>query len=388
MSRFPRAVALLAAVAVCAGCASAAGQTAGTGQHGNAALGTVPLPLITSAGTGQASWAVLPMGAASGANEFWQLFLRQAGQSHWSLATPPDIATNGAIDLAGLSGDALVAGVHPSLYLDYAPVSSTRDAGRKWASASPAPGLASVPAALAATPDGGRLLALTRAGQVQASAGGSARWTTLASTHTLAGTAAGHACGLARLTAVAFSPAGAPLTAGTCTRPGTAGIFAYQGGSWRPAGPSLPAALSSRSVSVLSLAAAGRHVVAVLQAGPGSSAGLLVAWMTGSGRWAVSPVLAVGQQRVTALASGSGGSVAVALGGRTAAALAGPGASWRRLPALPRGRAVIVAQPPSGGLEALAATGGDLSVWRLRPDASGWVRAQAISVPIQYGSSG
>jgi hypothetical protein len=380
MRRLPRTIGM------CAGCASTAGRASGSGQRDDPGPATASLPLITSAGTGQATWAVVPMGAPSGPNEFWQLFLQPAGRSHWSLATPPDIATNGAIALAGLSGRALVAGIHPSLYLDYSPVTSTGNAGQSWAPGPPAPGLASVPDALAATPGGGHLLTLDRAGQVQAG-DGAGGWATLGSTRALAATAAGHACGLAKLTAVAFGPAAVPLTAGDCTRAGAAGIFAYQGGSWHAAGPPLPATVAGQDVDVLGLTSTGGHLVALLQAGAAGFTRLLVAWTAGGGRWTCSPTLGPARQGITAAAFGAGGAVSVALANGTGATLAGPGAGWRPLPALPAGQAVGLAQPPSGGLDALAADGGELTVWQLRPGGTGWARAQAISVPIQYGSS-
>jgi len=45
------------------------------------------------------TWATIPMGAASGADEFWQLFVLPAGGSPWFLRTPPNVAANGAIVL-------------------------------------------------------------------------------------------------------------------------------------------------------------------------------------------------------------------------------------------------------------------------------------------------
>ena len=285
-----------------------------------------------------------------------------------------------------------MAGIHPSLYLDYSPVTGTRDAGRAWTSGSPAPGLASVPDALAATPDGGHLLALDRAGHVrigtvQAGGTGGTGWATLGSTRSLAAMAAGRACRLTKLTAVAFSPAGVPLAAGDCSRAGTAGIFAYQGGSWYQAGPPLPTTVTGQDVGVLRLASAGGREVAVLQAGAGASARLFVAWAAGGGRWTCSAAITLTHGSVVTSSFGSGGSVAVAFAGGTGESVAGPAARWQQVPALPPGRAVALAQPPSGGLDALAADGGELTVWRLRPDRAGWVRSQAISVPIQYGSS-
>jgi hypothetical protein len=65
----------------------------------------------------------------------------------------------------------------------------------------------------------------------------------------------------------------------------------------------------------------------------------------------------------------------------------GPGESWRALPPVPRGTAALAAGPGSGAFDALAVSGGTLTVYRLTP-AGTWTRTQAIKVPIQYGSSG
>ena len=59
---------------------------------------------MSSAPLAGATWATVPMGAASGPDEFWQLFRLPAGGSRWALETPPDIATNGAILLAARAG--------------------------------------------------------------------------------------------------------------------------------------------------------------------------------------------------------------------------------------------------------------------------------------------
>src|SRR5690349_235970 len=48
------------------------------------------------------------------------------------------------------------------------------------------------------------------------------------------------------------------MLAGTCGRAGTAGIFAYAGGTWHQAAPSLPAVLAGQPVRVLRLSQAGR----------------------------------------------------------------------------------------------------------------------------------
>ena len=141
-----------------AGCGSVAGRTAAAGQAGPAA--PAPLSLSTSMPGAGATWATVPMGAASGADLFWQLFVRPAGGSQWSLQTPPDIATNGAIVLAapamggdgGTGAKTLVAGVRPSLDLSFSPITRTSDLGQSWATQPPQSGLADVPDALAAAP--------------------------------------------------------------------------------------------------------------------------------------------------------------------------------------------------------------------------------------------
>jgi hypothetical protein len=364
------------------------------------------------------------MGAQSGPNEFWQLFLLQAGASRWSLATPPDVATNGAIALAGLSGHALVIGIHPSLYLTYSPVSDSSNAGRTWAPAQPAPGLASVPDSLAATPGGTDMLALDRAGQAQFGRANGTAWSTVTTAPSLAATPAGRSCGLTSLTAVALTPAGTPLIGGDCTHPGVAGIFTSAitmtgstgtggststsaggstststgtGGStstrtdgssaWVAAGPALPAALSGQPVRVLRLTDTGQQQVVILQAGTGASATLLTAWRSGTGPWTSSPPLPLAGASVLSSSFGSGGGVAVVLSSGRGAVITGPHGQWQRTPPIPPGQGMTLAQPPAGGLEALTTQGGEFTAWRLPPGATAWTKAQTMSVPIQYGSS-
>jgi hypothetical protein len=407
-TRTPRAAAAvvatagLAATVLLGGCGSATRHAAAPAPR------PVSLPLATALTAGQLSWAVVPMGAAAGPNLFWQLFVLRAGSSRWTLATPPDVATNGAIALGVQSGESLVAGIHPSLLLDFSPVTSTPDGGRTWAAGPPDPGLANVPDALAAAPAGGQLIALDRNGSAEVastgSAGGgsastgsartgsartgSAGWKTLASTHALAATPAGRACELTGLTAAAFGSSGAPVLAGDCTRPGVAGIFAEQGGTWHAAGPALPAALRGQQVQVLRLTRAGRRLSALLQAGTGNSASLLTASMT-AGQWTLSPALRLAGASVLSSSFGgsAGGAVAVALTGRRGEFRTAPGASWQPLPQLPPGGTVTLALPASGGVDALATDGSVLTVWRLQPDPARWAKAQVTKVPIQYGSS-
>jgi hypothetical protein len=227
----------LAALAV--GCGSTTPGTA------TAARPTASLPLGTAVSATGATWTVLPMGVPRGHNLFWQLFVLPAGGRQWKLATPPDVDTNGAFAVSVTGAQSLAAGVRPSQLLRFSPVSSTANGGRTWLAGPPDPGLAEVPDALAAAPQGGQLLALDRTGRVEQ---GRTGWTTLTSLRRLAATSAARSCAPAALTAVAFSPSGPPVVAARCARPGSAGIFAEQGGHWSAAGPTLPGALSGQRI--------------------------------------------------------------------------------------------------------------------------------------------
>ena len=384
MTASRRTAAALALALLAAGCGSAARPAPAVG--GSAA----PLSLATAVTVPGATWAAVPMGAASGADRFWQLFMLPAGGGQWSLQTPPGIATNGALILAGPGSQGargMIVGERPSLYLTFSAVTTTRDGGRAWATLPPASGLADVPDALAAAPDGS-LIALG-GNQRVTTAGPGGGWTTLTTRQVLAASPATRACALTGLTAVAYTAAGSPMVAGTCGRAGMAGIFGYSGGAWHQAAPPLPAALAGQHVRVLRLARAGAGDVALLEAGTGPAASLLAAWTSDGGQQRqLSPVYRLVGAQVESASFGVGGTTAVVLSGGRGETLAGPGASWRALPPLPPGRTVVLALPAAGTTDALAAAGSSLTIWRLGPGSAAWARTQAIKVPIQYGSSG
>jgi hypothetical protein len=109
------------------------------------------------------------------------------------------------------------------------------------------------------------------------------------------------------------------------------------------------------------------------------------------GRWTLSAALP-GTGAALSSSLGADGAAAVELAGRRAEFLPGPGTAWQALPRLPRGRAVTLALPASGGVDALAASGRVLTAWRLHATRSAlsagqWTRIQTTKVPIQYGSS-
>jgi len=376
-----RVAAGLALVVLTAGCGSSTERPPATPPPRPA-----PLSLATSLTSAGTVWATIPMGAPSGPNQFWQLFALTSPGGRWSLRTPGGVATNGALVLAGPGKQTLTAGIRPSLDLGFSPVTTTRDGGGSWSSLPPDPGFANVPDALAAASDG-RLIALGSHQAVQAAGSQRAGWTTLITAKALAQTPAGRRCALAGLTAVAYTPAGSPLLAGTCGRPGTVGIFAQQGGTWRLAGPVMPPALSGQPVRVIRLSRTGGRDVVLLQAGSGSSASLLAAW-TGDGlTWSPSPAFPLSGARVVSASFGADGAAAVVLSGGRGVTVDGPGAAWRRLPPLPPGQAVVLALPDRGATDLLAAAGSMLTAWRLTGPPARWTKTQNVKVPIQYGSS-
>jgi hypothetical protein len=381
----PAAALALAAAALLAGCGSPAPNVPGPAAE--APPGGTPFlatSLVTSAGT----WAVTVMGGSVATNDnFWQLFARPAGSTQWKLVTPPGTPDNGGLVLAG-AGGSLITGFRPSQYLTYTPLTITRNAGQAWSSTGPLDGaLANVPDALAAASATGNLLALLTDSTAELSAPGYTSWTTIATQRSLAATPPGRSCGLQDLTGAAFSPSGQPLLGGTCSHPGTAGIFAGTGGTWHAAGPALPAALASQPVQVLRLTSTASSTLALLAAGTGLTASLLAAWSSDSGsHWILSPPLRLNGAALSSASFGPGDTAAIVLNDGRGQTVAGPGAPWRALPALPPGTATLAAGP-TGALQALTVDRTKMTVWQLVPGSAAWAKAQTINVPIQFGSS-
>ncbi|HEY2307391.1 MAG TPA: hypothetical protein VGI05_16065, partial [Streptosporangiaceae bacterium] len=313
---------------------------------------------------------------------------RPAGSTAWKLVTPPGVADNGGLVTAGTGGQSLITGIRPSQYLTYTPLALTRDGGLAWSPAGPLDAaLANAPDALAVAPGTGHLLALLTNGAVKAAAPGYTRWTTLATRVTLAATPAGRRCGLTSLTAAAFSPLGMPLLAGTCSHRGTAGVFTLTGGTWRLAGPALPASMAGRPTRVLGLTVAGHRETALLAAGTGRDTVLLAAWSASGGRWALSPSLPLGGAQVVSVSAGPGGATGIVLNGRAGVTLGGPGSSWQWLPFLPAGTQAL-ALGPRARVDALAAAGTTFTDWAWAPGSAAWAKTQTLHVPVPYGSSG
>ncbi len=371
-----------------AGCGGAAGT--GPGPAAEAPPGGTPF-LATSFVTGAGTWAIAVMGGSVAShNNFWQLFVRPAGSTGWKLVTPPGVPDNGGLVAASTGAGSLIMGIRPSQYLTYTPLATSRDGGRSWSTAGPLDAaLANTPNALATAPGTGHLLALLTNGTAKLAAPpGYTRWTTLATRGTLAATRAGRRCGLTHLTAATFTLSGTPLLAGRCSRPGTTGIFTASNGTWRAAGPTLPAALDHQATTVLRLTRTTNGVVALLEAGAGPAASLLTAWSTGAGgHWALSPIIRLNGAELASASFGPTGGVALVLTGNRAETISGPATAWRPLPALPTGTAAL-APRPSTGFDALAVRRTKLTIWQLTAGATAWRTTQTINVPIQFGSSG
>jgi hypothetical protein len=369
-----------------------AGLAAGCGSQsapvGGSSPAVVTVPLSTSLVTAQGTWAVAVMGGSAASHDnFWQLFFQPTGATGWSLVTPEGVADNGGLVAArGAGGTSLLVGFRPSQGLAFSPLAASIDAGKTWTPGLLDADLADVPDALAVGASG-QALALLHDGSIEeaptAAAATAGHWSQLTTLGGLAASAPGHVCGLARLNAVSFGPNDTPMAAGSCVRPGVAGVFAESGGTWQAAGPALPATLGGDQVQVLGLASVPSGTSALMTAGTH----LIAAWTNGTG-WTVSAPVAAG----TVVASGFGpaGSVWVLLGGRRAEVIGGAGGAWQALPAVPAGTQTL-APVTGGGWDALAVSGSSLTVWRFGATATAgapWVQVQAIDVPVDYGSSG
>ena len=373
----------LACAGLVAGCGSGSPRASGSGSRNGPVLPSAPVvtvPLSTSLVTAQGTWAIAVMGGSAGsANNFWQLFVRPAGASQWSLATPPGVADNGGLVAAGTPAS-LVIGFRPSQDLAFSPLATSTDAGKNWTPGLLDADLGNDSGALAVDPSG-QALALLQDGTVQtaptARAAAAGQWSELTTRQALAASAPGRNCGLRALDAVSFGPNKTPMAAGSCERPGVAGVFTDTSGTWQSAGLTLPAAYRGDQAQVLGLAATSGGNVALLLAG-GS---LLAAWSNGT-HWTVSAPVAVGAVRASGF--GTGGSMWLLLSGGRAETISGTGGSWQALPAVPAGTATL-APGPRGSYDALAVAGAKLTVWRLTKGA--WSQVQRINVPISYGSS-
>ncbi len=371
--------AVLALAVAGAGALAACGTAAPAKTTQQSQQPVAPSPLATSLTTTKDSWAIVPMGGpAAQEDNFWQVFVRPAKSSNWQLVTPPGVADNGGLVVAGTGGSLTVA-FRPSQDLTFSPLAMSSNGGAAWGTGLLDANIASTPDALAAS--GSQLLALLANGTIMTSSNAGTSWSTLAGAGALADSATGVKCGALGVTDVAFGTSqGEVLAAGTCGTAGT-GLFAYSSGSWRQV--SLPVSgRVMRTMPGLALVANGSRLYA--------------AWDTASGWQASAPLTAAGSVEASGSlgpdgaggADGADGAWVLLPGGRTAT-IAGPGQPWRSLPVVPQGTSVL-AEGPDGSVDALAVSGSQsntLTVWRLAGSATAWSKVQTMNVPIQFGSS-
>jgi hypothetical protein len=377
-------VAALLGATACGSSTAAGGGTGGGDTSREVAVLPMPTSVLSADGTG---WAAVEMGgSAKQHNNFWELFVRPAGTATWKLVTPPGVASNGGLDTTPTGAQSVAAAFLPSQDLTFSPVSTTADSGVHWATGAPVtPGLATTPDALAAGP-AGKLLALTNSGDVVSDARLGASWTRLVSEKELGASPAGRACGLSAITAVGWTPAGAAMVAGSCGKPGRAGVFALSGSSWQAIGPTLPAALTHGPVEVLAAATSGTRITAILSTGSGSQS-LLAAWSAdGGSHWSLSPALHAGRGVARSVSIWSDGATGIVLSGRRGETIGWQARNWQAVPSLPAGTGTLAAGSGTQ-LDALAAHGSTLTAWQLPAGAKAWSLTQTTQVPVPYGSS-
>lgn len=357
-----------------------------------AAATVVPTLATSVSSSSGASWAIVDMGGAASAHEnFWELFVRPPGATGWKLATPTGVASNGGLVMTAAGATSLVTGFRPSQDLTFSPLASTTDTGTQWSQTAPlSPGLGDGPDALAGSPTG-QLIALTDSGDVETSTSLGATWAKLTTQRSLAASEAGRACGLRALTGAAWTPAGLPLIAGRCGKPGIAGVFEYSAGTWRLIGPAVPSALSGAAINVLGVASIGARTTAILAVTSHAGTSVLAAWSADDGAdWQLSPALAAGRASTPSVSIWADGSTGVVLAPgspRTGAIIGWQAASWQVLPTLPAGTATL-AIGSGGEPAALTVSKATMTAWQLPAGSSQWTLAQTLRVTIPYGSSG
>jgi hypothetical protein len=386
--------ALVASAVVLAACSSP-----GTG-HG-ATPGDSPLsievPLDATFAIGSAVEAVVPMGRLNDRLEtFWQLFFRSTATSPWELSTPTGVADNGGLVVStSTNADGAtvsLAGFEPSQDLDFSPLASSTDQGRTWAPGLLPAGLAAVPDALSASSGAGSVaLVRDRGGEVLTSTGDASKWSKLVSRDAIASSAAGRACGVGKLSAVALDAVGGVEVGTTCSSSGLVGIFGKAGGTWHLLGPRVSSPSAPAATKVLRLVDVNGVRSGLVALRSQSRSGIVALSSTHGGAWARSvalPVRVGDRIASTGVEPGGGFVVLVSRSNRSSAleAETGPGGGWQSLPSPPPGTATVAVS--TGGLvDALAVATTRLTDWRLDASTGTWSKIGTVTVPIQFGSS-
>ena len=379
----------LAAAGTLAACSSA--SSAAPAASSSAAASAPGASMATSVATSAESWAVLPVSADPA---FWEVFARPVNSASWKLVTPPGVADNGGLVVSASGASSLAVAFRPSQDLIFSPLAATADGGASWSAGPP------LEAAVAASPDafaaaGNKLAALLTDGAVETSADSGTTWSVIAKPGAIAASPAGKGCGGAvRVTSVSFGLVTVDpnttdvLAGGTCGTGGAAALFAYSpGAGWQRV--SLPVAGQLVRMSGGLALVQGKSGLSALWRGFGWYAYAPLSTSTPQPAptdWSAPAALPASGQVIASGELALGGAWVLLPGGR-AATIAGPGQQWTLLPPVP-GKTTVLAAGPDGATDALAVSGTTLTVWRLAPKATVWQKAEAVSVPIQVGSSG
>ena len=304
------------------------------------------------------------------------------------------MATNGGLIIATPDGRSVEVGVRPANRLTFSTLLAGSPTQSSWTTGVLPSGLAADNSALATDALSGSSAALLNDGddaRVVSSARGLSAWRTLTTEAVLASSPAGRHCGLRSITAVGFDGTQA-LIGGGCRHSGTVGIFSPRREGWRLVGPSLPRELDFGTVNVISLKQTSEGIstiLAVTSVKDGTN--LIAAWAGGGGQWNVSAALRLSSsQRVLSIGPANGVGMFVLLtgsgGSEQADVVGGPDVSWQLLPALPGGTSTL-AFGPADAVDALVVKDTVFADWLLSPGSGRWVKGQAFSVPIEFGSS-
>jgi hypothetical protein len=361
--------------------------------------------MATSLATGTDAWAVLPMSADPA---FWEVFVRSGNSASWRLVTPPGVADNGGLVVAPGGASSLTVAVRPSQDLVFSPLTATANGGASWSAGPPLEAaVAAAPGAFAA--DGAKLAALLTDGAVETSADAGATWSVIAKPGAIAASPAARGCGGAvRVTTVSFGLATIAVTSGnvavtgtdvlaggTCGAAGGAALFSYSPGTgWHRVSMPVSGQLVRLSgaialvqgksgLSALWRGVGGYEYGSAMPSSPSPSASTPQPAPT---NWSTSAALPASGQVIASGTLALNGAWVLLSGGR-AATIGGPGQQWTLLPSVPADTTVL-AGGPDGATDALAVSGTKLTVWRLAPKATVWQKTEAISVPVQVGSSG
>jgi len=381
------AAVMLAATGAVAACGSSTASSASASGAPGVASGTVSM--ATSIATTADDWAVVPMSADPA---FWEVFARAGNSGSWKLVTPPGVADNGGLIASAGGAKSLTIAVRPSQDLVFSPLAETANGGTSWSTGGPInAAVADSPDALAAV--GSDLAALLSDGTIETSSDAGATWSTLAQPGAIAASPAAKGCGGAvRVTSLSFGITGSEVLAGgTCGTSGTTAVFSYTpGGGWQRL--SLPASGQLVRLTGGMALVRGKSGLAALWRGFGwyAYAPLSSTPHPVPTNWGKSAPLPL-PGAITASGTLQPGEAWVLLSSGRAATISDLGTTpggpqWLLLPPVPP-HTTVLASGPDGATDALAVSGTTLTVWRLAPKATVWSRVQAITVPVQAGSS-